>query len=107
MPKQIVGNVHWIENGKQTSRLVDVSAAFSDLDQAIAQVLFAEASGDKREIRLVRMAFRQFQGMRYRGENKAKPRKVLMVGQTRVPKTGKSLKAKAGRKAAKKIAKRK
>ncbi len=107
MPKQIVGNVHWIENGKQTSRLVDVSAAFSDLDQATAQVLFAEASGDKGEIRLVRMAFRQFQGMRYRGENKAKPRKVPMVGQTRVLKTGKSLKAKAGRKGAKKIAKRK
>ena len=48
MPKQIVGNVHWIENGKQTNRLVDVQEAFTDLDQAKTQVLFAEASGDKR-----------------------------------------------------------
>ena len=107
MPKQIAGNVHWIENGKQTSRLVDVEEAFTDGDQARSQIQFAQASGDKEQIRLVRLAFRQFQGMRYRGENKAKPRKVSMVGQKKVPKTGKSLKAKAGRKAAKKIAKRK
>ena len=107
MPKQIVGSVHWIENGKQTSRLVDVQEAFSDPDQARDQVLFAEASGDKEQIRLVRLAYRQFQGMRYRGESKAKPRKVSRVGQKKVPKTGKSLKARAGGKAAKKIAKRK
>ncbi len=106
MPKQIVGSVHWIENGRQTNRLVDVREAFGDLDQARSQVQFAEASGDKKEIRLVRLAYRQFQGMRYRGESKAKPRKVPKVGQKRVSKTGKSLKARAGGRAAKKIAKR-
>ena len=107
MLKQIAGNVHWIENGKQTNRLVDVQEAFSALDQAKAQVLFAEASGIKEQIRLVRLAYRQFQGMRYRGESKAKPRKVPMAGQKKELKTGKSLKARAGGKAAKKIAKRK
>ena len=107
MPKQIVGNVHWIENGRQTNRLVDVQEAFSDLAQARDQVLFAEASGDREQIRLVRLAYRQSQGMRFRGESKAKPRKVPKVGQKKVLKTGKSLRARAGGRAAKKIAKRK
>ena len=97
MPKQIVGNVHWIENGKQTSRLVDVKEAFTDGDQARSQIQFAEASGDKEQIRLVRLAYRQFQGMRYRGESKAKSRKVSRVGQKKVPKTGKSLKARGAK----------
>ena len=91
MAKQIAGNVYWIENGRQTSRLVDVREAFSDPDQAVAQVLFAEASVDKKQIRLVRLAYRQFQGMRYRGENKAKPSK---------PSRGKSSKAKSSKKSA-------
>ena len=89
MPKQIVGSVHWIENGRQTNRLVDVREAFGDLDQARSQVQFAEASGDKKEIRLVRLAYRQFQGMRYRGESKAKPSK---------PSRGRSSKAKSSKK---------
>lgn len=89
MAKQIAGNVYWIEDGRQTSRLVDVQEAFSALDQAKAQVFFAEASGDKEQIRLVRLAYRQFQGMRYRGESKAKPSK---------PSRGRSLKAKSSKK---------
>ena len=65
MPKQIAGNIYWIENGKKTNRLVDVAEAFNDPAQARDQVLFAEASGDREQIRLVRLAYRQFQGMRY------------------------------------------
>jgi hypothetical protein len=107
MPKRIVGSVHWIENGKQTGRLVDVREAFSDPAQARDQVLFAEASGHREQIRLVRLAYHQFQGMRYRGENIAKPKRASKVSQKKLPKTGKSLNAKAGRKTAKKIAKRK
>lgn len=112
MPKQIVGSVHWIENGRQTNRLVDVREAFGDLDQARSQVQFAEASGDKKEIRLVRLAYRQVQGMRFRGEGKAKPKRATKVDQQRVAKTAKSPKTKsggktAGRRSAKKIAKRK
>ena len=88
MPKQIAGNVHWIENGKQTSRVVDVEEAFTDRDQARSQIQFAEASGDKEQIRLVRLAYRQFQGMRYRGESKAKPKKATKAHQQRVVETG-------------------
>ena len=110
MPKQIVGSVHWIENGRQTGRLVDVKEAFNDPAQARDQVLFAEASGDKEQIRLVRLAYRQFQGMRYRGESKAKPKRTM--GRQGVSKTAESPKSKsggktAGRRSAKKIAKRK
>ncbi len=90
MPKQIVGSVHWIENGRQTNRLVDVREAFGDLDQARSQVQFAEASKEKEQIRLVRLAYRQFQGMRFRGESKAKPSK---------PSREKSSKAKSSKKA--------
>ena len=43
--------------GKQVE-LVDVQEAFSDPDQARDQVQFAEASGDKKQIRLVRLAIR-------------------------------------------------
>jgi hypothetical protein len=67
----IVGNVHWIVNGMQTEKMADAQTAFSNLDQAKAQVVFAEASGDKEEIRLVRLAYRQFQGKRYRVEWKS------------------------------------
>jgi hypothetical protein len=89
MPKQIAGNVYWIENSRQTIKLVDAEAAFSDVEQAVAQVQFAESSGVKKEIRLARLAYRQYQGMRYRGENKAKPSKPIRA---------KSLKKPAGRK---------
>lgn len=75
MPKQIVGNVYWIENGKQTSKVVDVKEAFSDGDQARSQIQFAEASGDKKQLRLSRLAYRQYQGKRYRVENGKKPSK--------------------------------
>ena len=90
MPKQIAGNVFWIENGRQTNRLVDVAEAFNDPVQARDQVLFAEASKEKEQIRLVRLAYRQFQGMRFRGESKAKPSK---------PSRGKFSKAKSSKKA--------
>lgn len=102
MPKQIVGNVHWIEKSQQTIKVVDAEAAFSDPDQAKAQVLFAEASGDRKQIRLARLAYRQFQGMRYRGENRAK------VAKTGGSKSKRLTPAKSvGRNKAKKVLKRK
>ena len=114
MPKQIVGNVYWIKNGKQTAKLVDAQEAFSDPDQAKAQVLFAEASGDKKQIRLVRLAYRQFQGMRYRGENKVKPKRATEMIQKRIakpsrkePPRAKSSKKALGGKAAAKFLRRK
>ena len=44
MPK-IGGSVFLIEKGKQTQKVVDAERAFSDEDQAKAQVLFFEKKG--------------------------------------------------------------
>lgn len=93
MPKQIAGNVYWIENGKQTSRLVDVAEAFNDADQAKAQISYIERSGDKQQLRLSRLAYRQYQGKRFRIESGKKPSK------------SKSSRGPTGRKAATKAAK--
>ena len=70
MAKKIVGKVPWIEKGKQTSRIVDAKEAFGDPAQAVQQILYAEASGDGEQRRLVRLAYRQYQGKRYRAESK-------------------------------------
>lgn len=96
MPKKIGGNVYWIENGQQTIKVVDAEAAFSNPDQARSQIQFAEASGDKKQIRLVRLAYRQFQGMRYRGESKSTAGKAAKVDHR--PRTRKPLKAKPSKK---------
>ena len=61
-----------MKGGVQTIKVVDAEYAFRDPDQAKAQVQFAEASGNKKATRLARLAFRQFQMMRYGGENKPK-----------------------------------
>ena len=107
MPKQIAGNVYWIQNGKQSSKLVDVEEAFTDPDQAKAQVLFALASGDKKQIRLVRLAYRQFQGMRYRGESKTKPSKPSREKSSKAKSSKKSAERSVGRKASKSTLKKK
>jgi len=65
MPK-IGGSVFWIEKGKQTQKAVDAERAFSDEDQAKAQVLFFETKGNAAEKKLARLAFRQWQGKRFR-----------------------------------------
>jgi hypothetical protein len=54
VPKQIGGNVCWIQDGSLTDRTVDVREAFTDPDQAKAQVVNAEASGSQKWIKLVR-----------------------------------------------------
>jgi hypothetical protein len=79
MPDQIAGNVYWIQDGSLTNRTVDVREAFTDPDQAKAQVLNAEASGNQKWIKLVRLAYRQFQGMRYRRASKVTPRRAAHV----------------------------
>ncbi len=65
MPK-IGGSVYWIENGKPTEKVVDAQQAFSNDEQAKAQVLFFEKKGSAAEKRLARLAFRQWQGKRFR-----------------------------------------
>jgi hypothetical protein len=65
MPK-IGGSVLWIEKGKQTEKAVDAERAFSDFEQAKAQVLYFEKKGSAAEKKLARLAFRQWQGKRFR-----------------------------------------
>jgi hypothetical protein len=62
----ITGNVSQIFGGRQTSKTLSAEQAFSDSEQAAAQVEWAEANGTKEMIRLTRLAYRQYQGKRYR-----------------------------------------
>jgi hypothetical protein len=65
---KIIGMVPKIVKGKPTDVKLSAAAAFGDLEQARAQVLYAERHGSLEEKRLVRLAFRQYQGMRFRGK---------------------------------------
>ncbi len=66
--KKVTGTVLKIVNGKPTDEKLSAEKAFGDLEQARAQVLYAERHGSREEKRLVRLAFRQYQGMRFRGK---------------------------------------
>ena len=57
MPNKIGGSVFWIEKGKQTEKVVDAERAFSDVEQAKAQVLHFEKKGSAAEKKLARLAF--------------------------------------------------
>ena len=76
MPKRIVGTIPWIQNGKQTSKVVDARKAFGDPEQAAAQVAYFDVHGSPQERRLARLAYQQYIGKRLRGPNKGvkKPR---------------------------------
>jgi hypothetical protein len=64
--KKVTGTVLRIVNGKPTDEWLSAEKAFRDLEQARAQVLYVEKHGSTEEKRLVRLAFRQYQGMRFR-----------------------------------------
>ena len=64
--KKVTGTVLKIVNGKPTVEKMSAEKAFTDLEQARAQVLYCEKHGSREEKRLVRLAFRQYQGMRFR-----------------------------------------
>jgi prolyl-tRNA synthetase len=106
MPTQIAGSVYWIENGRQTNRVVDAKEAFSDPAQAKAQIAHAESSGDTRQLRLARLAYRQFQGKRYRVESKTAPERPKASKKTG-PILGKPSKRISGKKPAERKAARK
>ena len=55
-----------VVNGRTTTERLSAEEAFSDTQQAVEQVLYAERHGSKDELRLVRLAFRQYQGRRFR-----------------------------------------
>jgi hypothetical protein len=62
----ITGNVSQIVGGRQTNKTLSAEQAFGDPEQAAAQVKWAESNGTKEMIRLTRLAYRQYQGKRYR-----------------------------------------
>jgi len=64
--KKVTGTVLKIVNGKQTNERLTAEKAFGDLAQAREQVLYVEKHGSREEKRLVRLAFRQYQSMRFR-----------------------------------------
>jgi hypothetical protein len=64
--KKVTGIVLKILNGKTTNERLSAEEAFSDPQQAVEQVLYAERHGSKDELRLIRLAFRQYQGRRFR-----------------------------------------
>jgi hypothetical protein len=66
--KKITGTVLKIANGKATKEKLSAEKAFTDLAQAREQVLYAERHGSQEEKRLVRLAFRQYQNMRFRAK---------------------------------------
>jgi len=66
--KKITGTVLKIVNGKPTKEKLPAETAFGDLAQAREQVLYAERHGSQEEKRLVRLAFRQYQNMRFRAK---------------------------------------
>ena len=66
--KKVIGTVLKIVNGRPTNEKLTAENAFGDLEQAREQVLYAERHGSREEKRLVRLAFRQYQRMRYRAK---------------------------------------
>ena len=67
-PKRVTGTVLKIANGKPTSQRLGAQEAFSDPQQAMEQVLYAERHASREELRLVRLAYRQYQGKRFRSK---------------------------------------
>ena len=67
-PKQrkVTGTVLKILKGRPTDERLSGEEAFGDPQQAVEQVLYAESHGSTKELRLVRLAFRQYQGRRFR-----------------------------------------
>ena len=66
--KKVAGTVLKIVKGKPTNEKLTAEVAFSDLAQAREQVMYAEKHGSREEKRLVRLAFRQYQNMRFRAK---------------------------------------
>jgi hypothetical protein len=63
--KKVTGTVLKIVNRKPTNERLTAEKAFSDLAQAREQVLYFEKYGSREEKRLVRLAFRQYQNIRF------------------------------------------
>ena len=60
--RKITGTVLKIVNGRPTDEKMSAQKAFGDLEQARAQVFYAEKHSSREEKRLVRLAFRAVPG---------------------------------------------
>lgn len=67
-PRKVTGKVLKIVNGKPTEKRLSAQEAFSDPAQAVEQVLYAERYGSREELKLVRLAYRQYQQKRFRSK---------------------------------------
>ena len=67
-PRKVTGRVLKIVHGKPTEKRLSAQEAFSDSEQAIEQVLYAERHGSREELKLVRLAYRQYQQKRFRSK---------------------------------------
>ena len=67
-PRKVTGTVLKIVNGKPTEERLSAQEAFSDPEQAIEQVLYAERHGSREELKLVRLGYRQYQQKRFRSK---------------------------------------
>ena len=65
-PKKVTGTVLKIVNGTPTKTRISAEKAFGDPQQAVEQVLYAQRHGSREELKLVRLAYRQYQSKRYR-----------------------------------------
>jgi hypothetical protein len=64
--RKVTGTVLKIMNAQPTNERLPAEEAFGDPQQAIEQGLYAERHGSKEELRLVCLAYRQYQGKRFR-----------------------------------------
>jgi len=67
-PRKVTGTVLRIVNGKPTDKKLSAEEAFSNPEQAVEQVLYAERHGSREELKLVRLAYRQYQQKRFRSK---------------------------------------
>jgi hypothetical protein len=67
-PRKVTGTVLRIVHGKPTDQRLSAEDAFNDPSQAAEQVLYAERHGSKEELKLVRLAYRQYQKKRFRSK---------------------------------------
>ena len=65
---KVAGTVLKIVQGQLTNERISAEAAFSDPEQAVEQMLYAERHATREKLKVVRLAYRQYQGKRFRAK---------------------------------------
>ena len=66
--RKVTGTVLKIVQGQLTNERISAEEAFSDPQQAVEQVLYAERHATREKLKVVRLAYRQYQGKRFRAK---------------------------------------